>query len=440
MFSSRNWRLLALIAALALVNALVLPALAQAEDPTVDIVATDNTASEEGLATGVLTFTRTGEVTEVLEVDYTVTGSATAGDDYLVLSGTASFAVGASTTVVTITPVDDLVVEGDETVILTLDDESDYTVGEDDQATVTIVDNDTVPLPTVEVTASDASATEAGPTTGAYTLTRTGDLTGTLAVDYTMSGTANAGTDYVALAGTATFAAGAATAAVTVTPIDDIVVEGNETAILTLDTDAAYTIGDDDQATVTIVDNDEIALPSVEAFATDDTATEEGTTTGVVTLTRTGDVTGTLSVDYTLTGTAISGTDYVALAGTATFAAGATTATLVITPIDDIAVEGNETVIVTVDTAATYTIGEDDQATVTIVDNDEEDDGGDDGTAQPGLVIPFDTSDCKKGGWTEFGVFKNQGDCVSFVATGGKNLPAQLGDRDVEDWLDSLDS
>ena len=32
--------------------------------------------------------------------------------------------------------------------------------------------------------------------------------------------------------------------------------------------------------------------------------------------------------------------------------------------------------------------------------------------------------DCKNGGWQSFGVFKNQGDCVSYVATGGKNLPA----------------
>jgi hypothetical protein len=32
--------------------------------------------------------------------------------------------------------------------------------------------------------------------------------------------------------------------------------------------------------------------------------------------------------------------------------------------------------------------------------------------------------DCKKGGWTSFGNgFKNQGDCVSFVATGGRNTP-----------------
>ena len=39
---------------------------------------------------------------------------------------------------------------------------------------------------------------------------------------------------------------------------------------------------------------------------------------------------------------------------------------------------------------------------------------------------PFPTSmdQCKNGGWRNFPGFKNQGDCVSFVATGGKNPPA----------------
>jgi hypothetical protein len=39
---------------------------------------------------------------------------------------------------------------------------------------------------------------------------------------------------------------------------------------------------------------------------------------------------------------------------------------------------------------------------------------------------PFPTSkdQCKKGGWRAFGIFKNQGDCVSFVATNGENQPA----------------
>jgi hypothetical protein len=37
---------------------------------------------------------------------------------------------------------------------------------------------------------------------------------------------------------------------------------------------------------------------------------------------------------------------------------------------------------------------------------------------------PTSTEQCKNGGWRTFGVFKNQGDCVSFVATGGKYPPA----------------
>ena len=39
--------------------------------------------------------------------------------------------------------------------------------------------------------------------------------------------------------------------------------------------------------------------------------------------------------------------------------------------------------------------------------------------------MPTTKEDCKQGGLESFfGAFKNQGDCVSWVATGGKNLPA----------------
>jgi hypothetical protein len=38
--------------------------------------------------------------------------------------------------------------------------------------------------------------------------------------------------------------------------------------------------------------------------------------------------------------------------------------------------------------------------------------------------LPNNKDECKNSGWKTFGVFKNQGDCVSFVATKGKNPPA----------------
>ena len=43
----------------------------------------------------------------------------------------------------------------------------------------------------------------------------------------------------------------------------------------------------------------------------------------------------------------------------------------------------------------------------------------------PPPELPVSASECKHGGWKSFGdLFKNQGDCVSFVATGGKNEPS----------------
>ena len=43
----------------------------------------------------------------------------------------------------------------------------------------------------------------------------------------------------------------------------------------------------------------------------------------------------------------------------------------------------------------------------------------------PGLPPPTNKAQCKHRGWKSFGtMFKNQGDCVSYVATGGKNPPS----------------
>lgn len=38
-------------------------------------------------------------------------------------------------------------------------------------------------------------------------------------------------------------------------------------------------------------------------------------------------------------------------------------------------------------------------------------------------VLPETKDDCKDGGWEGFGVFKNQGDCVSYIASDGRNAP-----------------
>lgn len=111
-------------------------------------------------------------------------------------------------------------------------------------------------LPTVTITASDPNAAEPGADTGQFTITRTGDTTSPLTVNYTIGGTATNGTDYTMIGTSAVIAASSATTTVTITPINDPTVEGPETVILTLAADPAYTVGVPNSATVTIADDD----------------------------------------------------------------------------------------------------------------------------------------------------------------------------------------
>ena len=110
-------------------------------------------------------------------------------------------------------------------------------------ATITGLLDPAAASPSVSVAATDATAAEAPLSTGTFTVTRTGATTAALTVAYTVGGTATAGSDYTALTGSVSIPAGAASAPITVTPLNDTVVEANETVILTLATNAAYTVG-----------------------------------------------------------------------------------------------------------------------------------------------------------------------------------------------------
>ncbi|WP_016951150.1 Calx-beta domain-containing protein [Anabaena sp. PCC 7108] len=353
--------------------------------PVITVAATDANAAETATGEianpGVFTLTRTGSTTSALTVNYTTAGTATNGTDYSNLTETVTFAAGSATATVTVNPIDDTIVEGTETAILNLAAGTGYTLGTVKSATVNIADNDLPPLPVITVVATDANAAEtatgeiANP--GVFTLTRTGSTTDALTVNYKNDGTATNGTDgtdYTTLTGTVTFAAGSATATVTVNPIDDTIVEGTETAILNLSAGTGYTLGTATSATVNIADNDLPPLPVITIAATDanaaETATGEIANPGVFTLTRTGSTTSALTVNYTTAGTATNGTDYSNLTGTVTFAAGSATATVTVNPIDDTIVEATETAILNLAAGTGYTLGTAKTATVNIADND----------------------------------------------------------------------
>ncbi len=111
--------------------------------PTVSMTVTDGSASEvPANDIGRIQISRTGATTANLSVRYSVGGTATNGSDYRQLRGRATIRSGASSATVQVRPIDDTIPESDETVILRLRPNANYTIGSPDRGTVTIHSNE----------------------------------------------------------------------------------------------------------------------------------------------------------------------------------------------------------------------------------------------------------------------------------------------------------
>ena len=425
--------------------------------PVVTISASDPDASEVGQAPGAFTIARTGSTTAALAVNLTVGGTASSGADYTAITSPQTIPAGQASLVVAVTPEGDALVEGPETVVLSIAT-GGYQIGAASSATVTIADTPpptvvsvTVTPPTLDLTvggatgqltaavvasdgpvanpvvswtssapdvatvagtgatatvtpltagtatitatsgdkhdaatitvtaastlpvvtmaATDPDASEAGADPGTVAVTRTGATTSALVVNLSIAGTATNGTDYLTIPSTVTIPSGQASATITVTPISDATAEASETVQVTLVASASYSIGATSSATVTIADAPPPATPVVTVVATDAAASEAGADPGTFTLARSGATTAALVVNLSIAGTATNGTDYNAIAATATIPIGQATTTVPVTPKGDGVTEGSETVILTIAAGAAYTIGAQNTATVTIADN-----------------------------------------------------------------------
>lgn len=325
----------------------------------------DNLATESGNDLGVFLFSRSGSVANELLVQYSVSGTALSGVDYVSLSGVVSVPAGQSFATVTLNVLDDVEVEGNETVIVTLLANVAYTVNSSaSNATVTILDDDPV---TVTVTATDNVASETSGNNGTVVFNRIGSLAANLVVNYSATGTAVNGVDYSALSGTITILAGRPSVSLTITPINDALVEGDETVTISVLASAAYNVGHPGPATITLQDND---ISTVTLAASDATASEPGANTGAFLFTRTAPSTNDLTVFYSVAGDAVAGADYQALPGFFTFAAGITSVVVTVTPLDDTFTETTERVLVSLLPDSAYVVGTIGPVAVTINDDD----------------------------------------------------------------------
>jgi ribosomal protein L35AE/L33A len=318
-----------------------------------------------------ITVTRSGGTSGALSVDYATTtdGTATGGQDYTAVSGTLDFAEGESSQQFSIPLLDDAVFEGDETVELLL---TGTDVGVLNSATLTLVENDTLPVGSVEFSGSSYRVNEdAGTLT--VTIQRADGSEGSGSVDYTVSdGTATGDNDYTAISGSLTFIDGQVSSTFDIAITDDSLQEGAESIILNLSNPVSLMLGDRDVAEVTIIDNEATpAMGSIQFSGSAYRAAEDGSVIALPVVRISGSM-GAVSVVCTASdSSAIAGNDYTATQNTVSFADGEVLQNCLIPILDDSSYENEENLTVTLSSPTNGAVlGTTSSAVVTIEDND----------------------------------------------------------------------
>lgn len=359
--------------------------------PTVWVVATDNSTSEDPLVLpGVLTLRRTqGHVdAESLTVYFRMAGTAVngiPGGDYFWVGADASpppglrsvtFPIGDNTTTLLVDAEPEGVNEVTETATLVLDPDApdepanpahwyllNATLGA--SANVTIEDFD----PTIVCISGSSDAREHYVMDGSFVLTR---IRPDLPIDvaYTITGFKHTGRYELNPPSPVHFNASQDTVTITVRMPDNHVTIGDGLLNLTLEDGSTYDVctPPDDVRSITLFDNEDAAVSVTSA-----TDATEGSIIGVFTLTR-DDPDMPISVLYTLAGTA-SPLDYTAApTGAVSFAAGQSVATVTITAPSGDGDENTEDVTLTIvdggGSAPFYHLGTSPSGTLRIFDAD----------------------------------------------------------------------
>jgi len=327
------------------------------------------TEGHSGTKSFVFTVSRSGDPSAAASVDYvTADGTAASPSDYAAIPPTTlTFAPGEFVASITVVVNGDTVAEADETFSLNLSNCSACTIA-DGQATGTILNDDGPPTLSID----DVSLTEgdSGTKELAFTVTRSGDLSGASSVDYlTVDGTAASPFDYEAIPPTTLrFAADESSKTIAVIVNGDKDLEPDETFSLDLKNCAGCTIVDD-RGIGTILNDDGAPIVSVNDVSL--TEGDSGTKGFAFTVTRSGDLSGSSSVDYmTADGTAVSPSDYTAVPlSTLNFAPGEATRTITVIVNGDGTLEADETFFIGLSNCAGCTVA-DDQGIGTILNDD----------------------------------------------------------------------
>ena len=340
--------------------------------PVISLSPLNPSIAEGNAGTSNLTLTATlsAAASSAVTVNYaTYDGKATAGSDYVAANGILTFAPGETSKTFDIAVNGDTLYESNETFGITLSSASGavFAGNASSISTTATITNDDAPLPVISLSPLNPSITEGYSGTSNLTMTATLSAAASSAVTVNYAtydskatygskngtGSATAGSDYVAANGVLTFAPGETSKTFDIAVKGDTLYESNETFGITLSSaSGAVFAGNAISTTATIKNYDVSLLPVISLSPSYPSITEghSGTSNLTMTATLSMAASSVVTVDYGTYGSkngATAGSDYVAANGILTFAPGETSKTFDIAVIGDTLYENDETFGVT---------------------------------------------------------------------------------------------
>ncbi len=361
------------------------------DDPvTVDLSVDTNNIVESSGGTVTVTATLSAPSGKPVSVVLAHSGDATFTTDYTLAPLTITIPAGDTTGTAVITPVDDALSEGDESVVVDIQSVTNADENGVQQQTVTIVDDEG--LPSVSLSVDATVIAEAG---GSAVFTATlSEVSGRpVTVDLSIAGQATAGVDYLDPGTQIVIPAGSLSNFITVTTIEDSLDEFDEIVDVSITAADFANVTAQDSASTTILDND--AIPTL-SIAADAASFSESAPTASFTLTLSAPSGRDITVDYFASGTATGGADasvttadYVTPSGQIVIPAGMSSIPLPIDLISDDRDEFDETLNVGLTFADFAGPGDPIVASTLLIDDD----------AEPTVALSIDnTSIAESGG------------------------------------------
>ena len=302
---------------------------------------------------------------QAINIPINVSGTASNGSDFQLPSNSITFPANTTSQAFRINILADQVSETDETIILSFGSPSggNAEIGSLAQHTVNITEGSAPP--SIEWSQASIQVSESN-----QSVTITAELNrasvSAVTVGYGVIGGTADSSDHNLANGVFTFSPGSTSESVTFQMTDDSLFEGNENMLVTLISPANANLGSQVTLDITIQDNE--SAPTIQ-FANASRTIGESFETRTVAVELSAALPNSVTVPFTISGTATINDDVVFLSGSPlTIPPGQTSADITFLAADEGVFEGNETVILELGTPTEATLGSITQHTTTITD------------------------------------------------------------------------